>query len=447
MVGNQRELKDYKVWTKAKFWLFSCIGILIFVVPISIDGVSQIGLVHIGNRITALLGSAADYIIYAFAVWGVILIFKERKKRFKGFFNILMSALSLLGIVCMTLYIFGAAPDFLADERFMPFIMDQVLYPTLLYTGISPLFMPFLLNSGLLEFVGVALRPLLRPVFKLPGRAAVITVSAFFGSAPVGIVVVDNLYKDGRFTYKEAFLMGTGFATTAISFMVILSDLGGISDYWGLYLFACLLGLAVIAILQVRIYPTSKIPESTYNGMEYVQETEGKKGGILIKRMLLAGYERAESMEHLGKECRGMLKTSGKLLGNIMASTCGMVVVGLVLNYYTPLLDILGYLFYPFALLAGLADPLTVGKGAASALLVPSLPAVYAGTAGALASKVVLCAMPVLGIISIPLTMPVFFNSAVKYTAKDLFIVYVERMILTILIVAVIVHGYVWLFM
>lgn len=447
MSDKQKSLSAYSPWTQIKFWLFSCIGILIFVVPIRIGGVSQIGLVHIGNCITALLGSATELIIYLFALWGILLVIKERKKRFRGFFNILMSSLSLLGGVCMTLYMLGVAPDFLTDERFMPFIMKQVLYPTLLYTGISPLFMPFLLNSGLLEFVGVALRPLLRPVFKLPGRAAVITVSAFFGSAPVGIMVVDNLYKDGRFTYKEAFLTGTAFATTAISFMVILSNLGGISDYWGLYLFACLLGLALIAIVMVRIYPTSKIPESTYQNVEYVKESESKEGGILLKRMLLAGYDRSQAMGSLGKECMEMLKTSGKLLGNIMASTCGMVLIGLALNYYTPLLDILGYLFYPFALLAGLSDPLMVGKGAASALLVPSLPAVYAAEAQSLASRIVLCSMPVLGIVSIPLTMPVFFNSTVKYSAKNLFLIYVERMILTILVVAVLVHAYVWLFM
>lgn len=445
-MGEEKRLRDYSLWTQLRFWLFSLIGILIFVVPVSIGGTSQIGLVHIGNAITAVLGGFGDYIIYAFALLGLFMLIKERRQRFKGFFNILMSALSVLGIVCMSLYLFGAAPAFLEDERFMPFIMEQVLYPTLLYTGISPLFMPFLLNSGLLEFVGVPLKPVLRPVFKLPGRAAVITVSAFFGSAPVGIVVVDNLYKDGRLTYKEAYLLGTGFATTAISFMVILSGLGGISDYWGLYLGACLLGLAVIAIIQVRLYPTSRIPETTFQNMPYVEEPDAKGGGLLIKRMLLEGYARADEMRNPLSDCLEMLKTSTKLLGNIMASTCGMVVVGLAINYYTPLLDWLGYLFYPFAFITGLGDPVTVGKGAASALFVPSLPAVYAAEVSALASKVVLCSMPVLGIISIPLTMPVFFNATVKYKAKDLLLLYVERTVLTTIVVGIIVHIYVWLF-
>ena len=412
---KKHDLKKYCKMTKIKFWGFSMIGLLIFVIPLEIGGVRQIGLVHFGNCITAVLGSASEYVICGFAVGGVLLIVREGKKRFYGFFN-----------------------------TFMPFIMKQVLYPTLLYTGISPFFMPFLLDWGLLESVGVLFKPILRPLFKLPGRAAVITVSAFFGSAPVGIITVDNLYKDGRFTYKEAFIVGTGFSTTAISFMVILSELGGITEFWGIYFFACLAGLALTAIVMVRIYPTAGKPESTYGGQVYEMEEEADQETGLITRMLDAGYKKAGNALGLRQNCISMVKNSGTLLCNMIGSSCGMVILGLMLNYYTPILEWAGYLFYPFALISGCADPMMVGKGAAAALVVPSLPAVYAALEENLVSKIVLCSMPVLSIVSIPLTMPVFFNTAVKYSAKDLFLIYVERMILSILIGSVIVHFYTW---
>ena len=441
---KKHDLKKYCMMTKIKFWGFSMIGLLIFVIPLEIGGVHQIGLVHFGNCITAVLGSASEYVICGFAVGGVLLIVREGKKRFSGFFNTFMTCMSLMGAVCIILYILGLAPSFLMEERFMPFIMKQVLYPTLLYTGISPFFMPFLLDWGLLESVGVLFKPILRPLFKLPGRAAVITVSAFFGSAPVGIITVDNLYKDGRFTYKEAFIVGTGFSTTAISFMVILSELGGITEFWGIYFFACLAGLALTAIVMVRIYPTAGKPESTYGGQIYEMEEEADQETGLITRMLDAGYKKAGNALGLRQNCISMVKNSGTLLCNMIGSSCGMVILGLMLNYYTPILEWAGYLFYPFALISGCADPMMVGKGAAAALVVPSLPAVYAAMEENLVSKIVLCSMPVLSIVSIPLTMPVFFNTAVKYSAKDLFLIYVERMILSIIIVSVIVHFYTW---
>lgn len=444
--NKKTRLSDYSLDTKLKFWIYSIIGLMIFVIPFNIEGVKQIGLVHIGNRITDVLGTLTAYIIYIFAILGMVLLIIERKKRFKGIFNILMSLLSIIGVVCMSLYILGIGPAFLKEERFMPFIMDQVLYPTLLYTGISPFFMPFLLESGLLECVGVALRPILRPVYKLPGRAAIITASAFFGSAPVGIVVVDNLYKDGRLTHKEAFVIGTAFSTTAISFMVILSKLGGISDYWGIYFFLCVSALLIIAAIMVRIYPTKKIPGRTYHDIPYIEE-ECSTEGALVKRMLMAGYEKSESTDSIIKSGIKMVKTSGILLCNIMASTCGMVLLGLIINYDTPFLEWLGVLFYPFAKLVGLSSPLAVGKGAASGLFVPSLPAVYAAGIDNLVSKLVLCTMPVLSIVSIPLTMPVFFNCECQYKAKDLFLIYFERLVMTILIVGILANVYVWLFL
>lgn len=131
---KKHDLKKYCKMTKIKFWGFSMIGLLIFVIPLEIGGVRQIGLVHFGNCITAVLGSASEYVICGFAVGGVLLIVREGKKRFYGFFNTFMTCMSLMGAVCIILYILGLAPSFLMEERFMPFIMKQVLYPTLLYT-------------------------------------------------------------------------------------------------------------------------------------------------------------------------------------------------------------------------------------------------------------------------------------------------------------------------
>ena len=40
-------------------------------------------------------------------------------------------------------------------------------------------FMPFLLNYGVIDFVGSLMEPLMRPVFKVPGRAAVNAIASF----------------------------------------------------------------------------------------------------------------------------------------------------------------------------------------------------------------------------------------------------------------------------
>ena len=49
----------------------------------------------------------------------------------------------------------------------------------------------FILKSEIVEFCGILLEPLMRPLFKLPGAAAVNYLSSFVVSAAVGVFMTD----------------------------------------------------------------------------------------------------------------------------------------------------------------------------------------------------------------------------------------------------------------
>ena len=44
---------------------------------------------------------------------------------------------------------------------------------------VSAIFMPFLLNYGIVDFIGSLMEPLMRPVLKIPGRSAVNAIASF----------------------------------------------------------------------------------------------------------------------------------------------------------------------------------------------------------------------------------------------------------------------------
>ena len=52
-------------------------------------------------------------------------------------------------------------------------------------------FIVFILKSGIVEFAGTLLEPLMRPLFKLPGAAAVNCLSSYVVSAAVGVYMTD----------------------------------------------------------------------------------------------------------------------------------------------------------------------------------------------------------------------------------------------------------------
>ena len=60
---------------------------------------------------------------------------------------------------------------------------------------VSAVFMPFLLNYGIVDFIGSLMEPLMRPVFKIPGRSAVNAIASFVSSASVGVLITSKLYQ------------------------------------------------------------------------------------------------------------------------------------------------------------------------------------------------------------------------------------------------------------
>ena len=56
--------------------------------------------------------------------------------------------------------------------------------------------MPFLLNYGIVDFIGSLMEPLMRPVFKIPGRGAVNAIASFVSSASVGVLITSKLYQN-----------------------------------------------------------------------------------------------------------------------------------------------------------------------------------------------------------------------------------------------------------
>ena len=77
---------------------------------------------------------------------------------------------------------------------------------------IGAIFMPFLLNYGVLEIIGVLLEPLMRPLFKVPGKAALDATASFVSSSSLGVLITNRLWKNNVYTEKEMVAIMTGFS-------------------------------------------------------------------------------------------------------------------------------------------------------------------------------------------------------------------------------------------
>ncbi|MBD4679172.1 YjiH family protein, partial [Xanthomonas citri pv. citri] len=89
-------------------------------------------------------------------------------------------------------------------ESIGPFLMDKLVVPVGLIVPIGGVFLALVIGYGLMEFVGVYLRPAMRPIWRVPGRAAVDAVASFVGSYALGLLLTNRMYTGGRYTAREA---------------------------------------------------------------------------------------------------------------------------------------------------------------------------------------------------------------------------------------------------
>lgn len=403
------DLKKFSLGTKLKFYICSIIGILFFFVEFTVNGSKSIPLALLGSFITGNFGTIIGYVSVLFALIGIVQVCMRPKFFFRNFTASFFTCCRIIGGVLIAFAVFNFGPEFLLQPTLLPSLKTNAIYSLVVYVIIATAMLPFVLKSGLVDFVGVLLRPIMRPVFKVPGRSVVIALTAYFGSAMVGIVTIDEEYKKGKFTTFEACALSTGWATMAISFMVILTRIGGMLNYWGWYLLTTTVVLAVLHIILCRIYPLSKLPNTTYENMPYEEEPVAK--GNLLKLALFEAYSQSEKSSNIFKEMWLGVKSGCSVISGVAGSTMVLGTCGLLVFYFTPVFTWLGYLFWPFAFIARIPDIANVMQGAIACIAELVTPAIIAAGSAHFVTRLVLITLPITGIIGLTMTVPTFMNT------------------------------------
>ena len=101
------------------------------------------------------------------------------------------------------------------------------------------------------------LTKVMRPLFKIPGRAAVDCFTSWIGDGTLGVMLTCNQYEGGYYSAREASVIATTFSAVSITFSIVVLSQVDLMQYFGVYyLLICLIGV-VCAIIVPRIPPVS----------------------------------------------------------------------------------------------------------------------------------------------------------------------------------------------
>ena len=451
-------VKKYPASAYLSLIVFPLIGIFAFFINFPLPAYTVMGFTvgsnstvlvnHLTSLLKALLWNGnlkvMPYVVLAIAIYGVIDLVLRRKKHFSNTLNISFSIIKCIGVVFLLFAVFNFGPELLIGEAreqlsgqtISQFVMNGVLITISISIPLAAMFLPFLLNYGLVEFVGVLVRPIMRPLFKLPGRSAVILVSALLGNFSVAHIAVNDQYEGGFMTEREALAISTGFCGSSIAFMMVLATNSRIiNTHWNAYVWSSFLITILITLVGVRIPPVSRLRDGYAPGVKSHPETVYKKD--LFKNALSEGLGVASSAENPVKGIAHIMKSTAGILAAIIMGAGFSTSAGMLLYFYTPIFEWIGIIFRPLMWLVQIpsAEVVTASTGAAFSLLEVTIPSllVMAGE-WSFHIRYMMAVVPITSVIFLGSFVPSLISTNLPVKFWHLMVIWVERMILSVLL-------------
>lgn len=408
-----------------KLFVPSALGILIFFVPIEIAGRRTILLDHMVTGLRSLMGEYSG--IYALAM----IVAGAAYPLFKGYWRrtlteSIFTVLKIIGIVVAVMALTGWGPAFLHEPDMLPFLFEKLVIPVGLIVPIGAIFLALLISYGLLELIGVLVQPVMRPIWRTPGRSAIDAVASFVGSYSIGLLITNRVYQAGQYSAREAAIIATGFSTVSATFMIIVARTLDLMSIWNLYFWLTLLITFIVTAITVRLPPLANMDD----------KSDGEPEPIPGKRLSTAwqaGTEIAAKAPSLHRSVALNFKEGLIMAISILPSIMSVGLLGLLIAKYTPLFDWLGWLFYPFVAIWGLDDAAALAQASASGLAEMFLPALLMAEAEFVA-RFAAGVVSVSAVLFFSASIPCILSTNIPLSVGRMLIVWFIRVALSLLL-------------
>lgn len=416
-----------------KFFVFSLIGMAVFFVPFEWNGKSSIFLDHVVTAITNASPTFVKYYAFVLLISGTVLPFLNMTWN-KGAVNIVFSVFRVVGLVVGIMIVFNIGPAWLFDPSMGPYLWDKLIRPVSLLVPIGSVFLALLVSYGLLEFVGVLMQRIMRPVFKTPGRSAIDAVASFVGSYSLGLLVTNRIYNEGKYSKKEAAIIATGFSTVSVTFMVVIAKTLNLMDHWLLLFWTAFVVTIVATLVTIRLRPLKSMSD------DYADGVTPKPEEVITSNRLQHAWKEAmdtaDAAPTFFVNVLDNLKDGLRMVMSILPTILSIGLLGLVLAEYTPVFDWIGYIFLPFTYILQAPEPLLTAKAAAVSISEVFLPALLvSGVEVDIATRFIVAVVSVSAVLFFSAMIPCILATDIPIRIRDLIIIWFERIVISLIIV------------
>lgn len=340
-----------------KFIFPSLVGVLFFLTPLSIDGQLTIGMAYVGDIFINNWKPQLSQLAGFFTVCALLLTFlfsahQPSKKKFEWLapqltFHPVWFPLRAFGCVAAMAYLFQVGPAWLIGPETSGTSLGNLIPITMTYLGIATVFLPLLVEFGLMELVGVLMSKFFLRAFNLPGRSAIDAIASWMGSGPVGVFITSQQYERGFYTAREAAVICTNFSVVSVSFALVVINFIGLGHLFAPY-YLSIIGIGFIAaLITPRLPPLNRVSDTFIDGSASTMRSELNPNQSLWKNAVEQALLRAAQAPPAKVLIARIGRNVSELWLGIIPVVMGMGTLALVLAEYTPLFTILGYPFVP----------------------------------------------------------------------------------------------------
>ncbi|MDO4490761.1 MAG: YjiH family protein [Lachnospiraceae bacterium] len=429
-----------------KFLICSAFGILMFLVPIPQGESFTTMLDFLKTGLKNLLGGSLNYILLVMLIVSAVVslidfIFKPEFIRKNHYLKRAFSTTpfylvsKILGAVFGCMVILGFGPEFVTSIDTGATMMD--LCNTLICIVISFSFiLPFLTDCGIMEFLGVIARPVVRPLFHVPGRASVDLIASWFGASNAAVILTREQYMRGFYTKREAGYIMTNFSLVSIPFCLLVANTVGIAHLFPMfYLCICVTGI-LLAVIIARIPPIRTLPD-TYRektGKQINEDVPQEKG--IFAHALELSCKRAERFNASSVLTGGFEVVMGMFF-DLIPIVAAWGTVALIIATYTPVFTWISYPMGLFLQLLGVEEAFAVAPATLIGFTDMFIPALLITGIQSVKTKFIIGVLSLVQIIYLTEVGAIVIKSEIPLNLWKLFIVFMERTLIALPIIVV----------
>lgn len=426
--NEMRREKGFKIW---RFFVFSALGLFLFFVPVTTSGTRSIMLDHIVTVIHNIFGENIQYYTLAVVFAGTLIPFLTKTWK-KSAFNILFTIFKVLGLVIGVMVVFNIGPAFVLDENMGPFLYYSLAINLSLLIPLGGAALGLILGYGFLVFIGVLLEPVMRKLFKTPGRSAMDAMASLVGSYSVGLLITNRTYEEGLYNKKEGLIIATGFSTVSVTIMVVVARTLDLMDHWVLFFIIVMLVTFLVTALTAYLPPIRNEKEIYFNDKNSITE-EDYEGNILEY-----AWYKAKQQSHNARPLREDIWTNFleamKMTASVVPSVLSIGLLGLIIAEYTDVITWISYVYYPLLYMFPLENVPLIAEAVTISIVEMFLPSLLAAEAD-IVTRFIVGVTSISTVVFLSGLVPAVLSTSLNLEVWKLIAVWFIRIVLSLLIV------------